>query len=142
MFRSHGRASNYTMVSFQMNDEAAGDPGYTYYACYALNFTAGQLMHLALSWNKEWGQEGLKIFKDGVEAPHVYADGPVRGEGDIRPAIDAIRRRLPALTYDLALLRFPRRPDGGAPQFDKGMYLENLKIWDYAKTNFADRLNK
>jgi hypothetical protein len=140
--------ANRTVVYFVMYDEGSAHDLAGIVCAYDLNFTAGQPMHLALSWNKEWGRHGLKLFKNGAEMPlacakKLFKDGTeepyTNTDGaDIGPIIDTIRRRLPGLNYDLALLRRPRRPDGAAQEFDAGMSLGDLKIWDYSKTNFTD----
>jgi len=106
---------------------------------YDFDFLAGDIIHTAVTWDKSLGSSPVEVYFNNIKGT-VVKNSPQNSQ----LAIDDIQTRIlnPAFTYDLELLRRSKRPDGAQNQFDTGQYLDNLKIWDFAKTDFSDRFDE
>jgi hypothetical protein len=104
---------------------------------YDLDFSAGDVMHVGIVWsNKEYGAF-FKLYIDGSEVVPVYiTDTPISN------AVVQIQNVITNCDYDLELCRKSRRPDGASRVYDKNGRIDNLKIWNYAKSDFSDRFNE
>jgi hypothetical protein len=124
---------NKTVIGMGIHDKQIGQ-NVGVASTYDFNFRKGDLIHLAIAWDKSWSPARLKVYFNGDEAIPVTSDAilPER-------LIDAIQRQLPAYSYDLELHRYSRRRDGAASQFAPDGYVDNLKIWNVAKSDFSDR---
>ncbi len=130
VYRSHGPVDQ-TVIQFWAED--AGGTIHNYGTVYDLNFIEGELHHFAVVWG---GSVPITLFVDGQEITPVSVS--IEGSGDPIPTIQTLLSD-GSFTYDLELLRWSKRPDGADHSFDDDSYLDNLKIWNYAKSDFTDR---
>lgn len=131
---SHPRSyNNKAVIGMGIHDTQIGQ-NVGVASTYDFNFLKGDLIHLAIVWDKSWSPARLKVYYNGVEAVPVTSDAVLAER-----LIATIQRQLPTYSYDLELHRYSRRTDGAATQFAPDGYVDNLKIWNFAKTDFSDR---
>lgn len=128
-----GNYSNRTRVIFQVDEPQR------VILEYDLNYLAGDLIHVAITWDKGLGSTPVKTYFNGVEGTVVanFSQSP-------EEVIQRIQNRIQNVgyAYDLELLRFSKRPDGAQSQFDSMQFVDNLKVFDVAKTSFDDRFTE
>jgi hypothetical protein len=132
---SFGHSSSYHLTAIDFGMWTGGYSWNSIRHRYDLNFSAGQLMHVAITWDKSLGGAPLRFYVDGVfQAP--YVDDSTNPELAIQDIQDAMSG---GFAHQLELLRFSNRPDGAGHQYDSEMYIDNFKILNHAKTDFSDR---
>ncbi len=106
---------------------------------YDFDFLAGDKIHVAVTWDKTLGASPLKTYFNGVEGT-VIADLSTNPE----LVIGAIQTEIQDsnYSYDLELFKRSKRPDGAHNEFDTEAYVDNLVVWNYAKTDFSDRFEE
>lgn len=131
----HGGGSNKTHVYF-IGRSTPSSLSHGGSLLYDLNYTAGDLLHVALTWDTALGSDAVKVYFDGELG---MPETPVDFSSVVQTIQDHI---LSGGTYDLELLRRSKRPDGAANQIDSGQFVDNFKILDFAKTDFSDRFTE
>ena len=104
---------------------------------YDLDFKQGDLLHVGISWDEAWGDTHIRLYINDKLMTPVYT-GADKPRSHI---IGTIQELLPSFTYDLELCRRSRRPDGASSQYDSDDRVDNLKIWNFSKTDFSDRFD-
>jgi len=100
---------------------------------YDLNFSANDVLHIAISWDKANPSSPLVLHVNGVIQTAIFTNF-------VGSAVESLQSNIAAGgSYDLELHRFSKRLDGAGQQFDADQVIDNLKIWNYAKTDFSDR---
>ncbi len=94
---------------------------YAFAASNVSKFPNREWIHIAASWDRSGingSQETIQLYIDGEKVKHT-----------IRPLDQELQ------IGDTAII------GGGSPEAMRAFYIDNLKIWNFAKTDFTDRFN-
>ncbi len=136
-FGGHAGSEGHTTIALASRQQSSAGIYGDYVAMYDLNFTGSQLMHVGIALDK-YNPEFIKLYIDGEKKEPVTKIS----NRDVQLLLNDINAVLSEDTYHLDLNRWPDRQDGVAGQHDSGQYIDNLVIWDYAKTDFSDRFQE
>jgi hypothetical protein len=102
---------------------------------FDFDYNAGDILHIALTWDVNDPTHPVKVYHNGKLATPAI-DRSVNPQQELQ---DIITYMNTGKSYDIELLRRSKRPDGAANQFDDYQFVDNLKVYDFAKTDFSDR---
>lgn len=127
-----GNYLNTTRLSFGIQENAQFNINYD------LDYLAGSKMHVAVTWDKALGASAIKLYIDGIEQTPSADNSflPEQVIGDIQA-----RYAQAGYTYDMEFHRRSKRPDGASQEVDTNTYIDNLKIYSCARTEFTDRFD-
>jgi hypothetical protein len=102
---------------------------------FDFDYNAGDILHIALTWDVNDPTHPVKVYHNGKLATPAI-DKSVNPKQQLQDIITYLNT---GKTYNLDLFRYSQRPDGAANQFDNNQFVDNLKVYNFAKTDFSDR---